>query len=966
MIREKISLKIKLIVLFVVLLPGLCVLSQSKTKDAIEEEWAIKREDVFEFVEKPKIKREKDTITISFETKGFCDVTIAIENLDKNIVRHLASGVLGPNAPEPFAKNSKIQKIVWDSKDDQGKYLDNLDSLVVRVSLGIKPQMERTLFWSTKRRANHEISRGLVMRATPEGVYVGDGGQAVDHIVLYSHKGDYLRTVYPFPAANIKNLKGILTTPFPQDNKVLPVKPSYQMCTLLTSGDNALNIVFKDGKYIQGPMDPCHKGEYGIGIMDLAVHGNKLAIGANRLNRITSEGTSGGLDFYGPWICQRSESGFFKATESLLSMTKGGFDVLHNLKPTRMAFSPDGKTLYFTRYTENFSIDGLIRNYWQNGVYKMNYEENMEPVLFLGGLESGSDANRFHMPTDVACDSKGRVYIADCGNHRVQIFSAEGTLLKTLPVEAPAQVSISPKDEIYVCTWEFHPNLQVPNIKVDKPNVMRKFKSFEDTTLQATYELPIGTVRGKYGQRVEIDYWAETPTVWINPGLIPMTNQPNEKRMVSTGLTIFSMKEKSLDFIRSFESDAKEAVIETMAPEANRQRLYWDPKREKLFVGEGSYFFQNAISIDPANGKLVKVNLPFDAEDMCFDSNGNAYLRTADFVGRYDPSNWNEVPFDYGEERDKVTQNTSSGRREARIVSGISLPTNSNWHHGGMSVSPAGNIAIGCLYLYGPSDKLPRGQQAMVAVKQYKPQLYPGRITNAVYGAEYVHVWDKFGKMLFDDAIKGLGTLNGVAIDNQNNLYVLSAGNRGNKDSQPFNYLAGTLMKFKPNQGKIISDANVPIVLSESEKPKRSPDLLRMPGNAWAEGVDWYYGGIGWHGKNNGTGCGCRNTRFALDYFGRSFAPEIDRYSVSVLDTGGNLILRIGTYGNINDGKPLIADGGPAMTRSIGGDEVALVHGAYVATQTDRRVFISDIGNYRVVSVALNYYATETVALADK
>jgi hypothetical protein len=204
----------------------------------------------------------------------------------------------------------------------------------------------------------------------------------------------------------------------------------------------------------------------------------------------------------------------------------------------------------------------------------------------------------------------------------------------------------------------------------------------------------------------------------------------------------------------------------------------------------------------------------------------------------------------------------------------------------------------------------------------------------------------------------------------------------------PFNFLAGTLMKFRPGKTKILSDdGKVPILLSPENRPQRAPDLSNLPGNAWADGAEWFYGGVGWHGKNHGLGCGCRNTRFALDYFGRSFAPEMDRYSVAVLDTAGNVILRIGTYGNVDDGIPLrIADrglrnedsgsggsrGGPGNPqseipnpRSIGGDELSLMHGAYVATQTDRRVFVADIGNYRVASVKLGYYAEEKLALKD-
>ena len=54
-------------------------------------------------------------------------------------------GVLGENAPEPFAWNSKAQSLTWDGKDDQDVYVDDKESLTVRVSLGLRPQFERPI-----------------------------------------------------------------------------------------------------------------------------------------------------------------------------------------------------------------------------------------------------------------------------------------------------------------------------------------------------------------------------------------------------------------------------------------------------------------------------------------------------------------------------------------------------------------------------------------------------------------------------------------------------------------------------------------------------------------------------------------------------------------------------------------------------------------------------------------------------
>jgi len=158
----------------------------------------------------------------------------------------------------------------------------------------------------------------------------------------------------------------------------------------------------------------------------------------------------------------------------------------------------------------------------------------------------------------------------------------------------------------------------------------------------------------------------------------------------------------------------------------------------------------------------------------------------------------------------------------------------------------------------------------------------------------------------------------------------------------------------------------VPVPLKSGSRPKRPVDVQSaIQGSVWVEGADWMYTGVGHCGKNRGIGCSCYNSRLTHDDFARSFVPELDRYSVGVLDSNGNLLLRIGQYGNIDDGTPLVAKGGPPNPVSIGGDEVALFHGAYLATQTDRRLFIADVGNARIVSVELGYHTEEKTALKD-
>jgi hypothetical protein len=244
---------------------------------------------------------------------------------------------------------------------------------------------------------------------------------------------------------------------------------------------------------------------------------------------------------------------------------------------------------------------------------------------------------------------------------------------------------------------------------------------------------------------------------------------------------------------------------------------------------------------------------------------------------------------------------------------------------------------------------------------RFQPQFFPGRF----YWGE-VHVFDKHGKLLYPDAVPGITELFGIAQDRDDNIYVLSTITQILNGTPYPNEKTGTLMKFKPQKAHVMCGGeipNVPVKLSEYEKPHRPPDGFRYSEQYWIEGAEWKYGGVGFCGKN--SHCSCWNCRFSLDYFARSFVPEVEHFSVAVIDTAGNLVLRVGRYGNIDDGKPLEPAGGPPQPRSIGGDEVALFYAPYLATLTDQRLFIADPGNGRILSVKLDYHATEKTPLAN-
>lgn len=931
------------------------------------DEFKVRRENVFEFAEKPKVTREGDRVTIAFETRAFCDVTVAIESAStgsghSEIVRHIASGVLGDNAPEPFQWNSKKQTLSWDGKDDRGAYVDNRDVCFVRVSLGLKPQFERTLFWSPKKRIGFPYP---ALGVAPEGVYVAESYE-VDQVRLFDHQGNYLRTIYPFPADMIDKVQGLKTHTFLQDGKALPLKRGYCQGTMLTCSDS---------------------DAYGAeGIVAVAAANGRVAVVGRKLNRLASDGSSGGLPFEGPSLTvpvAEGACGFGHKAEAMV--------------PLSAALSPDGKWLYLAGYQFewNYSSTMLDRD-WLNGVWRMPFDGNSPPALFVGSAtpgvkNGGTESGQFRLASSVACDAQGRVYVGDYMNDRLQVFDADGKHLKTIPAAKPARLAVHQKTgDIYVFSWLLA-NRLIPSNEYRVEATMTHLGALDNPAVKSTRPLPLlgyaptmpWNRTGGLQHRVELDSWTDKPAIWVLNGKVG-----NGWATGSGGRAVKEIVEdKNLggwagSHVRSFEEsgdklvptcdfarDVCKAVVRLAPPTLWRQRLYVSPKTGKLYVGEGDSgvgkSFRELVEIDPDSGKINLVPAPYAAEDLVFDIDGLAYLRSDNTVVRYDPTTWREVPWDYGQEREGVGFDGFS----PKITSALVTPGHRSfnfWHLGGMDISLRGHLLVTTCNGagMGSTDK-PRYSDVKFSYtgKSYAPAIYPGR---ARWGES--HIWDRNGKLFKMDAVPGIAHLNGVGIDGNDNIYMLVPSRRlvdGKPlDPQLDHDSSCTLVNVPAGKATVISTSGkIPVPLPEQSQPKRPPDLAANCGgvSGWVEGAEWFYGGVGF-----GAGaCVCWNCRFALDYFARSFAPEPLHCSVAVLDSAGNLVLRVGQYGNVEDGKPLIPAGGPANPRAVGGDEVALNYACYVAAHTDRRLFIADAGNARILGVKLGYHAEEKVTLKD-
>lgn len=909
-------------------------------------EFKVKREKDFNFQTKPSIEKSGEGFYISFEVKSFCDVTIVIEEDGTGkVLRHLISGVLGANAPEPLQKNSKTQKIYFDGKNDAGEYLKNFTAAKVRVSLGLSPMFEKTLFDFPKRR--HSIDRQL-FAPVEEGVVVYDGGNGIDSIKLYSHTGEYVKMIYPFPADKVKEVKGLKWRDSPDGSGQFPVKTNFLQTSFLETGCN-----FAMEGRLPTNYGWTHYGMYGKAACFLAANKGMVAFGMGYMGRLNLDGSSGGTEFMGPAVGHQIKG-------------KSG-DML--VQPASAAISPDGKKIYFTGYHYcNYgkaSNDIVTSGDWStyHHVYQMDLASNEPPKLFIGDPnKSGKDDNSFNMPIYVYVDESNRVYVCDFMNNRIQVFDENKKLLKSVNINHPAYLTVLPKSKEIVVITHLIPNKEFNAKPPPKtPMLYYNLGKFENMTVGKSIPLPAGyTQHGGdylysgsgfgYGFCVT-DLSGETK-MWISQEKA-VENVLTRGKIAASNIRIWKLTGEKFDLLRDFEEELKKDLPNTKPIHYSRARLQVNPATGDLYTtktihGFDGKSFDELYKINPTTGKISMVKLTFDAEDFAFDSNGFLYIKSLDIVGRYNIESLKEVPWDYGIET-KTATSSSSDRVLGEVISGLKVPTLATWHQGGFFVNVKGNILISGPYTMSKDE-----------INPFVPEMYPGRpgfskLHNLLY------IFDKYGKLIKSDIVPGLKDNYGVGLDQYNNIYVMNGSTRMIGEKKYPNDWTGTVIKFPFSGGKILSKGDTPVPLPVANEPKRPYDLEGL----WVENAAWFFGGVGFMGKNSskglaaGTGCACWNSRMTFDYLNRTFAPELERYSVAVLDSSGNLITRIGRYGN-RDSM------GPKSLKPVGGDEVTMVHGAYLSTMTDKFLYIADISNDRLVSVKLNYASNETIAFPEK
>lgn len=353
-----------------------------------------KREEVFEFSVKPKVKKEGDKWVITFISKAECDATVAIVDKERRVIRHLASGVLGRNAPYPFQQSTLSQRLEWDGKDDYGNMATNATGIV--VALGMRVDFHRFIF---QREPGIE-SRGPVSIACDKvgNIYIMWGHlwtarfTGIANITAFDREGNYLRTVKPFradlPDDKISAVEWLVTAdrrrvPLTGPNNHTPFSGYLQGMAGMARHTAQIT---RDGRYIFVSGQPI---------------ADEKGVKSRRLLSIGIDGSCPKTQFIGPPLPENTWQG-----------------------DTFLALSPDERYVYIsgTYHAKKRSL--------HHAIYRVQWTDREFPKPFFGTeCEAGKDEKHFNTPRGLAVDTEGRLYVCDYMNDRVQVFDANGKCL---------------------------------------------------------------------------------------------------------------------------------------------------------------------------------------------------------------------------------------------------------------------------------------------------------------------------------------------------------------------------------------------------------------------------------------------------------------------------------------------------------------------------------------------------------
>lgn len=788
------------------------------------------------FKSKPVLIKEGVNYKISFELSGATDVEISIINEQGKSLRHLAAGLLGKNAPEPFKKDSLSQVIIWDGNSDKG--VPVTEPCQVKVSIGSQAKIEKIVGWD-----GNNISGIVSIAVGKDGelfVLTSETYRGGTDLYVLDKQGKYLRTIIPYPAntpaENLLTvgqitlekeklpvvLNAVSRTTYPLINGVRNQTMAFSPLghLILTSGVGTLSE--------QGP--PRHL---------LALH--------------PAGGAPKGINFVGPQI--RKASGFIGGSG------EGGVALFDYL-----AVDSSGENIYFTvgPYSR-MSKKG-------HGVIRTKWSEKEIGDFFIGKPESGKDNDHFDSPEGIAVDNKGNIYVCDWGNNRVMIFSSEAKFIGMIPVEMPEQICINSKNgEIYVFSCD---HKKAWARYWESKGVIRKFAFLGSDTPKELYQIAVNDIN-----LMALDSNASPAKLWIaGSSLVPVVD---DGAKFNLGINVINREGLQCPWFVSGDSNKQTALVyerNTMASTPTIFKLDLNSGKKTKFC-EGTNLTVdadgNAYILGGRDSTIYRYDsdgkpLPFSGTGthkiltkgyrgfgpnlgipgIAVSPAGNIYVMRTSNYGKSD-SYGGRVDV-YGPDGKLIKEN---------IVNGL------GYGDCGLGVDAAENIYVGS-NLKTIDKPFPDEFMGKVPVENWKwwkdskrepPWCYPHLNT-------YLFYWGSVFKF---------GSSGGIFYG-----------------QHPWLARSAEYGPLKPSD----SLANAPADASTFRSAYLGFDV-KVAGAKWRYHGMGVLPSSG-DGLAPDPGCICHNSRVAVDEYGRVFIPDVFKFSVEMLDTNGNQIARIGRYGN--------------------------------------------------------------------
>lgn len=335
----------------------------------------------------PSVKKVEKGHEISFKVKKPTDVTVRIVDKKGEVVRHLASGMVGlEKAAKPFVSKALEQKITWDGKDDSGK--DAPKGCKVSVTAGIHAKFDKFILWEKDgcARARHGV--GYYAGNNDEYYAVQRSGVHLDTMRVFDSQGKFIRQAWP---PNLNKSKDVLEKFLAGkwgaqdwDGDGVPIKVCMNSWYLFGTKSKGRTIQTSDG-YVVGMFSGVGGGTYSI----------------------NPDGFPHAWRWKSPWYDRKQN---YKTKWSIAAGNDGDFYVTDN----------------YHHVVGRFRAKDMspVNSFTYNGKEKL-----AAPRCYLGEKgKTGTDEGHFEGPEGVGIDKDGNVCVLD-GN-KVKIYKKTGEFVK--------------------------------------------------------------------------------------------------------------------------------------------------------------------------------------------------------------------------------------------------------------------------------------------------------------------------------------------------------------------------------------------------------------------------------------------------------------------------------------------------------------------------------------------------------